>query len=491
VLGIDLSTTSAKAGVLAADGRLVAVEIIDYESRYGPGGIVEQDAFAWWDAATRAVRAVLAHVPDAAVEGVSISSQGITVVPVGDDNQPIRAALTWLDLRATAEAGALAAAGAPEAIFRLTGRRPSAAYTLPKLMWLRMHEPDVFARARAFLLPMDFLLARLTGVPTTDHTMASGTLCYDLTTLGWSPALLQHAGLDATRLPPIQWAASLAGSVNRDASRATGLREGTPVFVGGQDQKCAALAAGLESDVVTISLGTAAAIIALTREATLDPAMRVPACPYLFPGGWLLEGVVGTAGASLAWLRRILEGAGGMPLDYDVITSRAGQSPIGARGVRFYPHLSGATAPSWHADARGAFCGLALSTTLDDCARAVLEGVALQVRANLDAMTELGVRPSSLRVFGGGAKSSLWREILAAATGLPIMHSDLVEAAVLGAAALAALGAGLWTSPSAGVAALRRWGGEQRVQPAAAAVEAYDRVYTEYCATEARVIGHA
>jgi xylulokinase len=132
-----------------------------------------------------------------------------------------------------------------------------------------------------------------------------------------------------------------------------------------------------------------------------------------------------------------------------------------------------------------------LSTTLDDCARAVLEGVALQVRANLDAMTELGVRPSSLRVFGGGARSSLWREILAAATGLPIIHFDLVEAAVLGAAALAALGAGLWTSPSAGVAALRRWGGEHRVQPAAAAVEAYDRVYAEYRATEARVIGHA
>jgi xylulokinase len=175
--------------------------------------------------------------------------------------------------------------------------------------------------------------------------MAAATLCYDLRAGAWSADLLAHAELDPARLAPIKWAASAAGAVSADAALATGLRAGTPVFVGGQDQKCASLAAGLAPGVVTVSLGTAAAIIGMTDVPVLDPAMRVPAFPHLFPGAWLLEGVVGTAGASLAWFQRMLDAAAPGRWTFDALAALAERAPAGARGVRFYPHLAGATAP--------------------------------------------------------------------------------------------------------------------------------------------------
>jgi xylulokinase len=486
-LGIDLSTTAVKAGLVAGDGRLLAVDAVPYPSRY-QGVIVEQDANAWWDAAVAAIRAVLARAPNVEVAGISVASQGITIVPVDAGGAPLRPALTWLDLRATVEAEALARARTVRGIFALAGRRPSAAYTLPKLMWMQAHEADIVRRAQHFLLPHDFLMARLTGAPSTDHTMAAGTLCYDLRAGAWSADLLGHAALDPARLAPIRWAASPAGALSADAALTTGVRAGTPVFVGGQDQKCAALAAGVAPGVVTVSLGTAAAIIGMTDAPVLDPAMRVPAFPHLFPGVWLLEGVVGTAGASLAWLQRMLDAAAAPDRwSFDAIAALAERAPAGARGVRFYPHLAGATAPLWRDSAAGTFTGVTLATTLEDCARAVLEGVAMQIRANVDVIAGITGRPAALRIFGGGAQSALWRRIIAAVTGVPVVHPGVTETALIGAAILAGVGAGLWPAPADAVAAVGRWF-QATVDEADASVRAiYDRVYGEYTAAEARL----
>jgi xylulokinase len=489
-LGIDLSTTAVKAGLVAGDGRVLAIESVPFPSRYD-GSIVEQDANAWWDAASVAVRAVLNHLSDIEITGIGVSSQGITVVPVDDAGAPLRPALTWLDLRATAEAEALARARTPAEIFALAGRRPSAAYTLPKLMWLRSHEPHVVRRARYFLLPHDFLMARLTGAPSTDHTMAAATLCYDLKAGTWSEDLLSHAGLDPTRLAPIRWASSSAGVVNAAAADATGLRVGTPVFVGAQDQKCAALAAGLERGVVTVSLGTAAAIIGMTAAPVFDPAMRVPAFPHLFPGAWLLEGVVGTAGASLAWFQRLADAAAPGRWSFESLSALAERAPAGAGGVRFYPHLAGATAPWWRDRAAGAFVGLTLGVGLEDCARAVLEGVAMQIRANVDVVAGAAGRPRALRVFGGGAQSALWRRIIAAVTGIPVVYPGIAETALIGAAALAGIGGGLWPSPRAAMAAVGRWLRETTDEPDARDRVVYEQVYGEYTAAEERFFGEA
>jgi xylulokinase len=478
--GIDLSTTAAKAGLVAEDGRVLAIVSVPYPSRYADGGVVEQEAGAWWDSVSSALRAAIHRAPDAEIVGVSISSQGITFVPVDERGFPLRPALTWLDMRASAEADILAQTETVAGVFALAGRRPSAAYTLPKLMWMRAHEPHVFARASAFLLPLDFLVSRLTGGRVTDHTMAAATLCYGLREASWSTRLLDHAGVDPSRLASIRWAGTVAGLISRDSAAECGLPKGTPVIVGGQDQKCAALAAGLSFEDVTVSLGTAAAVIGMTPTLVLDPEMRVPAFPSFSPGAWLLEGVVGTAGASLAWLGRMLVAPDSSPWTFEALIAAAAGSPPGARGVRFLAHLAGATAPSWRDGASGAFTGLSLSTTVQDLSRAVLEGVAVQIAANVDAMRSCGISARALRIFGGGAQSALWRRVIAATTDMPVIYSGVHETALVGAAILAGVGVGLWSSRDAAVDLVHRHLPSMTTDPDPGERRVYENVLREY-----------
>ncbi len=484
LLGIDLGTTGIKAALCSSRGKVLGESYLEYPLLRPAPGIVEQDAGQWWSLTVKAVRQAVeqANVPKEAVRALSVSSQGISFVPVDDKGRPLGPAINWLDTRATAEAEIIRHRFSDAELFAITGKRASPAYVLPKLIWLREHRPDIYRRASRFLMGLDYLLFRFSGQFVTDPTMAGGTLLYDITRLEWSTTLLDAFDISVAQLPKVRWAGTPLGTLRPQAADELGLTTDAIVVVGGQDQKCAALGAGIHPGAATVSLGTASAISAIGDRLFLDPRRRIPLFPFVVPGYWDLEGVVGTAGGALRWLRETLFPGMG----YEELNALAAGSLPGANGVCFYPHLSGAGSPHWRADVWGAFTGLTLATNAGDLVRSVLEGVALQVRENLEVMDEIGCAVGELILFGGGAKSELWAQVIADVTARPVTVVAMTDVANWGAALLAGLGAGIIVGDPFSPALAANAG--RHLTPRAETAPQYDRVYARYRELEARLL---
>jgi xylulokinase len=261
-----------------------------------------------------------------------------------------------------------------------------------------------------------------------------------------------------------------------------GLRQDTVVVVGGQDQKCAALGAGIEDGMATVSLGTAAAITQVMDRPRTDPSMRVPTFSFVQPGRWVLEGVIGTAAGSLRWFRDVLGGGA----SYDHLVEEVSRVPPGADGVTFYPHLSGAGSPHWHNAARGTFHGMSLATTRAHLTRALLEGIAFQIRENLTITQELAGPVQQVIIFGGGAKSDMWRQIIGDVANLPMAWTPNVETASLGAAMLGGLGEGTFSSLAAARQVMVQVFPPRMPEPANVIV--YEQKYQEYHRMEEQLL---
>ncbi|MCP4166054.1 MAG: hypothetical protein GY759_09200 [Chloroflexi bacterium] len=476
LLGIDLGTTGIKAAVCSSEGLLLGESYVEYPLITPSAGVVEQDARLWWTLTCAVVRQALAASPAHAsqVRALAISSQGISFVPVDEKGRPLRNAINWLDTRATDEIEAVRQRFSDEALFRMTGKRASPSYVLPKLMWLRDHEPELYDRTHKFLMAQDYVLFQLSGQFVTDHSMAGGTLLYDLTREAWSPELLHAFGIDPRRLPEIRWSGSSMGAIRAEVASELGLSQDTVVAVGGQDQKCAALGANIRAGVATVSLGTASAISCIVDRPTLDPDRRIPTFPFVVQGYWDIEGVVGTAGGALRWLHDVL-----FPnTSFTQLDDMAAGSPAGANGVFFYPHLSGAGSPHWRADLTGAFLGLTLAAAPGDIVRSVLEGVAFQIRENVEAMESFEVPVRELILFGGGARSAIWSQIIADITNRPAQVVEMVDVANWGAILLAGAAASILDIDMTGGA--RRGGHGTIYRPSAQAASHYDAIYQRY-----------
>lgn len=484
LLGIDLGTTGIKAALCSSTGELLGESYLEYPLIRPAPGVVEQDAQAWWELTQEAIRQALtcANIDGQSVRALSVSSQGISFVPLDEDGEPLSHAINWLDTRATAEAEVIRAHYSDAELFKLTGKRASPAYVLPKLLWLREHQPQIYARTCKFLMGHDYLIFKFSGRFVTDHSMAGGTLLYDISRLEWSSELLERFDIDADKLPQIQWAGSSLGPIQPHVAQRLGLNPQTNIAVGGQDQKCAALGANIRPRVSTISLGTASAISCLINSPLLDPERRIPTFPFVVPGYWDLEGVVGTAGGAFRWLRETL-----FPdKDYPALNEMAAASPPGANGVCFYPHLSGAGSPHWRADVWGAFLGLALASGPGDMVRAVLEGVAFQIRANLEVMEAIGIPIDELIIFSGGAQSPLWVQLISDLTGKSVDVTSMVDVANWGACILAGIGAELYAGD-----VLKRSPGKSQTthyMPRLEVTERYEALYNHYCAQEKKLL---
>ena len=441
LLSVDLGTTGCKAALYSTAGVLLGSHTVEYSLIHTGPGYVEQDAELWWRLTMETIQGAIlgSGVDPQTVAALSASTQGISFVPVDASGRVLRNAINWLDMRATNEAAEIEDAVGADTLFQITGKRPSAAYVLPKILWLRAHEPHVYRDTAKFLMAHDYLLFRCCGATVTDYSMAGGSALLDIGRLDWSADLLAIFDVDRGKLPDLAWAGTIAGRLDEDVARLLGLAPGLPVVVGGQDQKCAALGAGIHSGVATVSLGTASAISGLVDRPVLDAGQRIPTFPFVIPGFWDLEGVVSTAGAALKWLGTVLFPG----TCYSSLDALAERSVPGAHGVRFYPHLTGATSPLWQKDARGAFLGLTLASDAGDIVRSVLEGIAYQIRANLDVIEAL-TPVEGLILFGGGARSRLWAGIIAAIAAKPVRVTEIVDVANWGACVLAGAGAGLF-----------------------------------------------
>ncbi len=438
-LAIDLGTTSCRTILFDETLQVLGDCHEEYALLTPQKKYAEQNAEDWWRLTLRTAKAAIkaAGIDPKTVSAISVSSQGITVVPVDEQYKPLCNALTWLDVRAKKQTARVEHDFGDEAFFPLTGKHIDPCYTLPKVLWLRENCPDIWAKTYKLLMPMEFLIGRLTGNYVTDHSMASGTQLYDLKSCRWSEEILSHYNIDPALLPEIKWSGECAGTVLPEVAKELGLSENCVVAVGAQDQKCASLGAGIGDGVMTISLGTAGAILKLWKEALPEEHRKVGWCGNVEEGTWVTEGVINTAGACLRWLRDIMFlGEDYQTIDREVIEARESGS-----SVTFYPYLNGPTSPDYYKDAKGCFYGLTLANKRGDLAAAVLEGVAYQIRIMLEAMNAYGT-VDTLVLFGGGSKSKLWCQIIADITGLEILVPSTAEAAGAGAAMLAAKAAG-------------------------------------------------
>jgi xylulokinase len=484
LIGIDLGTTGCKAGVYDEAGHLRGEGYLEYGLITLSPTEIEQDPHAWWKLTCQAIRIAMdaAGADGSEVSGISVSSQGISFVCLDAAGEPLGNSINWLDARAVAECDAILEKYDAATLFTMTGKRAAPFYVLPKLMWLREHRPDTWAATRKVLMGHDYLVYRLCGEMVTDHSMAGGTLLYDLHVLDWSPSLLAAFDISPDLLPALCWPGTPVGRLRPEVAAELGLRPEVVVATGGQDQKCAALGAGIHDGVATLSLGTATAIVQVMDAPHTDPQRRIPTFTFLQPQRWVLEGVVGTGAGSLRWHRDVV--APGMA--YTTLDAEAAAIQRGADGVRFHPHLTGATSPYWRSDVHGAYENLSLATTRGHLTRAVLEGVAFQMRANLEVTQALAGRVAEAVVFGGGAKSQLWREIISDVIRLPVCWTPSVETASLGAAMLAGVGAGVFGTLDE--ARARMVGIAARREPDPQGALEYDEWYRRYSQAGARMM---
>ena len=444
LVGVDLGTSSTKCLVLGPDGQVVGRSAVPVACELRPGGVAELPAEDWWESARQAVRQALSVAPQKGIgkAAMSISSQGLSFVLLGADDRPLRPVISTLDTRAESQAAALSSYISEPELFALTGKCAAPYYLLPKLLWLRDNEPEVLPKARRLAFAMDYLAGRLVGEPVpTDHSLASGSALHDLRKLEWSTQLAQCFDVDLSIMPRLAPAGTLAGELTKPAAGEFGLPQGTLVAVGGQDQKCAALAAGLSPDVGTMSIGTAAACEFISDEPVLDPRLRLPCFPYVRPGHWVVEGALPAAGGALQWLARTVSPADDPERVCQLLEQEATRADWDATPL-FTPHLGGAGSPHWQRSAKGSLSEVTLATGRGELARAVLEGVCMELTANVEAAESLGLRPRAVRAFGGGARSDFWLQLLADCLDLPVLRAHLDDAAALGASLLAASAAG-------------------------------------------------
>ena len=335
-LGLDIGTTGCKSMLFDEKLGIVGEDYIEYDLIYSDNGIVEQSPVELWEMTKRTVKSTLAAagVPENEIKSMSISAQGISFVPVDKNGKELGNIISWLDTRAHKQTKQIESVLGADYIFKTTGKRINTAYTLPKIMWLKENSPDVYQNTYKFLMVLDYITYKFTGEIKTDYSMAGGTMMFDITRHKWDEKILNACAIDADKLPEVSEAGTQAGKIQENTALELGLSTDTEVILGAQDQKCAALGAGIKEGVATVSLGTSTAISVLSKEPVLDKLKRIP-CFALNETSWILEAVIGTSGAAFKWMRNLFE------MGYDDMSRLAEQSPPGSDGVFFYPHFTG------------------------------------------------------------------------------------------------------------------------------------------------------
>jgi xylulokinase len=490
-LGLDVGTSGVKAILVGPSGDVAATATAPLTLQTPQAGWAEQDPESWWHASVAAIRG-LAPGDVARIAAVGISGQMHSSVFLDAADEVIRPALLWCDGRTTAECREITAAAGGEARLQELVCNPALeGFTLPKLLWLRTHEPAAFARLATVLLPKDFVRLRLTGDVATEPSDASGTLMFDPVHLRWSTELLEAVGLSPALLPDVGGSAEVLGRVTQEAAAATGLAAGTPVVGGGADNACGAAGVGaIRPGEAVSSWGTSGTVLAPAAEPRVDPRLRAHTFCHVLPGIWYVMGVVLSAGGAFAWYREQLprDVASADRAD-DLLVDEAAAVPPGAGGVTFLPYLQGERTPHRDASLRAAFLGLSLAHTRAHMTRAVLEGIAFALRDSLAILQELDMAPRDLLLTGGGAKSAFIRRLQADVFGLPVTTVNREEGPAYGAALLAAVGAGAF--PDLPAAVVHTLGRGPVLEPDPAAHAEYDRIYERFRAAYTAIRGLA
>jgi xylulokinase len=461
IVGLDVGTTAVKALALSGDGEIVARAEREYDLSTPRPGWSEQNPEDWWRATEDALAALDVGRPD----GIGLSGQMHGLVALDSAGEVIRPAILWNDQRTGAECAEIEERVGFERLVQLTGNRALTGFTAPKLVWMRKHEPENWARIAHVLLPKDYVRLRMTGERAIDVADASGTLLFDVARRTWSDEVLDALEIPRDWLPPALESPEVSGQTP----------EGVPVAAGAGDQAAGALGVGVDRPgPLSIALGTSGVVFAALDAFAADDQARVHAFCHAVPGAWHAMGVMLSAAGSLAWLRR----AAAPGEEFSALVREAEAWEPGAEGLIFLPYLQGERTPHADPDARGAFVGLGLRHDRGALVRAVLEGVAFGLRDSFDLIRDLGMEPERGRVSGGGARSELWLKIVASVLGIPLERPVVEEGAAYGAALLGGVAGGVWADTTEAVRACVRTRGE--VEPDPAWQEAYAGMLGRY-----------
>ncbi len=477
-LGIDVSTTGAKALLVDEKGRVAASATTALTLQTPKPLWSEQDPHEWWQGTAASIRKALS---DAGAKGQDVAAVGLTgqmhgLVLLDGQRNVLRPAILWNDQRTGAECDEIERRVGRSRLIREVGNVALTGFTAPKILWVRNHEPAVYAKARLVLLPKDYVRLRLTGEAAMDKADGSGTILFELKARTWSRLVLEKLDIPAEWLPPTFEGPEVTGKVTAEAAAETGLSAGTPVMAGGGDQSAGAVGTGaVRPGVVSLTLGTSGVVFATTDAPLVEPEGRLHAFCHAVPGRWHFMGVTLAAAGSLQWYHDTLT-----PKEsFDGVVAEAGEAPAGSEGLLFMPYLSGERTPYPDPLARGSFVGLTVRHRRAHLTRAVLEGVAFSMKDCFSLLQGAGLGAvKEVRIAGGGAKGPLWRRIVASALGLPMVTVNSTEGAAYGAALLGAVGSGAWPSVESACDATIAVTG--RDEPVADWSKAYEALYPRY-----------
>lgn len=482
-LGIDVGTSALKAVVIDTTGAVVAEASAPYDTITPQPGWTEQRPDDWWDACLAAVSALGASTRLDGVAGIGLTGQMHGSVFLDAEREVIRPALLWNDQRTTAEAARIEATVGVERLVSVTGNRAFTGFTLPKLLWLRQNATIAYKRLHHLLLPKDYIRLRLTGDLATDAGDASGTGLFDVGARAWSKEIADALDIDTSVLPRVYEGPEVTGTLMPAVAAALGLPAGIPVVAGGGDQQAGAVGAGaVTPGIAMTSIGTSAEVFTPADTYRPEPEGRLHVMCHAAPGMWHAMGVMLSGGGALRWLANAVARIVGGSDPIDALSVLAAASPPGARGLIFTPYLAGERMPHNDPHATASFTGLRSAHDIGDMARAVMEGVAFNLREILDTTRSTGLPVDEMRVIGGGARSDLWTQILADVYAMPVVRMESAEGTAIGAALLAAVGAangaGAFASVRDATDACVRIGAT--VEPRADAAEVYAEQYGRF-----------
>lgn len=451
LIGIDVGTSGTKSTLVTQEGQIVKSCTKEYPMYQPKNGWAEQNPEDWWNAVVQTLQEITAGVSNIAAIGLSGQMHGLVMLD-GKGNV-LRPAILWCDQRTAEQCETITRLVGKERLISLTASPALTGFTASKIMWVKQHEPEIYAACRHILLPKDYIRYRLTGIFATDVSDASGMQLLDIEKRQWSQEALSKLDISPGLLAKVYESPEITGYTSKEAAKLTGLSEGTPVAAGAGDNAASAVGIGaVREGKAFTTIGTSGVVYAHTDQMRIDPRGRVHTFCCAVPGKWHTMGVTQSAGLSLQWFRnqfcqQEIEQAKKQGTNPYVLMDKAAElSPAGSNGLYYLPYLMGERTPHLDSNARGVFFGLSAMHSKGDLIRAVLEGVAFSLRDCLEVLKEMGISFRQMSVCGGGAVSPLWRSIIADVFALPLAAALPQQGAALGAAILAGVGAGLYPS---------------------------------------------
>ncbi|MDQ7026016.1 MAG: xylulokinase [Anaerolineae bacterium] len=476
-MGIDISTTSAKAIIIDDTGNVKAIGSTAQPISQPYPLWSEQNPSDWWDGIIKSIQAALkeANLSGDDIAGIGLTGQMHGLVMLDANGEVLRPSILWNDQRTQEQCDQMTETIGFERLIELTGNRALTGFTAPKILWVRDNEADIYAKCAHILLPKDYIRYQLTGDYATDLAGAAGTSLLNVADRQWSDEVLDALKVPHEWLPTVHEGSQKTGEISSEAASRTGLKVGTPVFGGGGDQAAGAVGMGCVSpNKIGVTVGTSGVVFAPLADYAYEPEGRLHAFCHAVAGQWHFMGVMLSAAGSLQWYRDTLA----PNVSFDDLLAEAENVEVGSDGLYFLPYLTGERTPHPDPLARGAFIGLTTRHSRGHMTRAVLEGVAFGLKDSFTLIDAVGLPEKyDVRISGGGAKSPIWQQIIADIFAAPLVNVNTPEAGAFGAALLAATGTGSFASVQAACEATIQTG--EVVQPSAN-VAAYQDLYAVY-----------